>query len=1235
VYHNNFYEDVREYGGDVWYNATLQEGNWWASNTGCVDNNNDGICDNPYPVPGDDGGGEDLYPLVDPWPPTGEDTTPPASITNLANITGNFWINWTWANPSDPDFNHTMIYIDNGWVLNTSESFYNGSYSSHATKTISTHTVDTSGNINSTWVNQTTTIPNNQITITNTSGASVTEGETVYVDYDATDADSDTPTDGWGSTDNYTMTITVNNAEHTPPDPINIANTTGNFWVNHTWAAGTGNVTDSYNVSINGAWTNGTTNTYWNASYSAHAWQNITVYAWNSSGAGTLSAGSVSQDTQISNNLPVLDPIGNKAINETETLAIDADATDSDSDTLTYSCNRTDLFADFNSATGAGNWTPGYGDAGIYYVDFGASDGYGGIDNETVQITVNETEVTENLLYFSPDTSTVPGYCCSVDVDVMARVNGSNPIIATDVNITFDPNCINITNWVNNSEVWQGGSTCTFWSVPQGYVHITTSVGENPAVNGTVKIGTITIHCNNTTCCGTPLNFTSQCMFIKEGSGFIYPERDNGSFLCGWYWKDYNGEEDGGYMPDFDQNQDFNVTQPGIEENYCAPTAMANSLWWFDQKYPDRDVVSPGMSPQELIQELAWLMDTNGQRTGSPHNGTYVADEQAGIEEYLIQHGLTDLLYEHTELKPEFDWIEEEIERCQDVKLDLGFYEVINMIEEEPGHWHIEWKRIGGHAVTAVGVNSNCSQIAISDTDADNAEFGLPGVVRGTNHNHGGVLFWDPAYDHTQHNDCVSASHDIYNVAPSISPGGTWELTDPYWRNATVAYRYAYNNGEQWMNTTNYNGSSPPMVGDIRTEIEAAVVVSPKDCTPAIEVNKTVWDPVTEEWVEEITANVSEIVRFKIWIHNNGTCCNLSSIVVNDTLSESLEYADNATVNGFSCEPEEIVTAGNSTVVRWFYNASRSCTDPFNESLEYCQNITIEFDAHKILDTVDTNCANVSAWCDSVPPAWVFDEDCVTVNPAPMLNITLNPDDTVTLNWTSTCTLFDIYITENLTAGFAAEPNVTVSAMSWTDMDAPSHAMRYYKVACNGSGEQIEGNVTKIAYELKKGANWITMPSMNPPVTDAECLIGAVGTNCPTVAWWNATSQSMETYTEVMSGVYVGTNFDVKPGRGYEVQVSSDTEWSVVGWVPSICPIDLKTGANWIGMPFNTTIDDADELIEDITNCDTVAWWNPVSQSSETYTEVMPGVYVGTNFDVKPARGYEVQVTADATWTPR
>ncbi|RJS72379.1 MAG: DUF4430 domain-containing protein, partial [Candidatus Syntrophoarchaeum sp. WYZ-LMO15] len=150
----------------------------------------------------------------------------------------------------------------------------------------------------------------------------------------------------------------------------------------------------------------------------------------------------------------------------------------------------------------------------------------------------------------------------------------------------------------------------------------------------------------------------------------------------------------------------------------------------------------------------------------------------------------------------------------------------------------------------------------------------------------------------------------------------------------------------------------------------------------------------------------------------------------------------------------------------------------------------------------------------------------------------LNTDGTVTLdwgNWTGTCGTYNIYITENLTAGFPASPNATTSSISWTDTDAPSHPMRYYRVTCSDTGEQIGDNVTKITYNLRTGANWITMPSMNPPIVDADGLIKSTGS--ATVAWWNETSQSSETYSEVIPGVYVGINFDVKPARGYEAQV--------------------------------------------------------------------------------------------------
>jgi len=96
------------------------------------------------------------------------DTIPPNSITNLQNTTSDLWINWTWINPSDIDFNHNEIYINNTFILNNSLTYYNlTGLSDLITKTISLRSVDNTGNINSTWMNQTTTtqiIPPDTIT---------------------------------------------------------------------------------------------------------------------------------------------------------------------------------------------------------------------------------------------------------------------------------------------------------------------------------------------------------------------------------------------------------------------------------------------------------------------------------------------------------------------------------------------------------------------------------------------------------------------------------------------------------------------------------------------------------------------------------------------------------------------------------------------------------------------------------------------------------------------------------------------------------------------------------------------------------------------------------------------------------------------------------------------------------------------------------------------------------------
>jgi PKD repeat protein len=85
-----------------------------------------------------------------------DDTSPPSSIRDLVSYSGSSWINWTWTNPSDSDFNHTMVYLEGKFVDNTGDQYFNATNLIQGTiHTISTNTVDINGNINETWVNDT------------------------------------------------------------------------------------------------------------------------------------------------------------------------------------------------------------------------------------------------------------------------------------------------------------------------------------------------------------------------------------------------------------------------------------------------------------------------------------------------------------------------------------------------------------------------------------------------------------------------------------------------------------------------------------------------------------------------------------------------------------------------------------------------------------------------------------------------------------------------------------------------------------------------------------------------------------------------------------------------------------------------------------------------------------------------------------------------------------------------
>ncbi|HYN44778.1 MAG TPA: immunoglobulin-like domain-containing protein [Candidatus Limnocylindrales bacterium] len=89
----------------------------------------------------------------------GGDSTPPASVTGLVNVSYAMnYINWTWTDPQDEDFDKVKVYLNGEFKEDVQKGiqFYNATVTP-GTYTIGTRTVDTNSNVNATMVTHTAT----------------------------------------------------------------------------------------------------------------------------------------------------------------------------------------------------------------------------------------------------------------------------------------------------------------------------------------------------------------------------------------------------------------------------------------------------------------------------------------------------------------------------------------------------------------------------------------------------------------------------------------------------------------------------------------------------------------------------------------------------------------------------------------------------------------------------------------------------------------------------------------------------------------------------------------------------------------------------------------------------------------------------------------------------------------------------------------------------------------------
>ena len=307
-----------------------------------------------------------------------------------------------------------------------------------------------------------------------------------------------------------------------------------------------------------------------------------------------------------------------------------------------------------------------------------------------------------------------------------------------------------------------------------------------------------------------------------------------------WIWQDFNGEAAGGYLPDMDQNLDYDNADEdgdattGVDALYDAPIAVADGLVWLGRRFPAAGLPTSGPDHAALVQDLAERMATNAQTD----------DVAAGVRA-LLNNSAIGLLQVSVATEPTFASIVDSVASGdQAVTLLVGFYHVENASEVKGSGFVVEWRRTGGHYVSVAGVDPVNARIALSDPDADSAEVGAPGFVRGADHDHDGdgdpgttPDFGDPNYDHIRHGVETNASADVYDVTPAIGPGGVWvlsDLGDPLSYGALLAPFYEAASGGSLDAGVDFvtdadlldNGYPDPTVCQTYAVVEAAIVIS-------------------------------------------------------------------------------------------------------------------------------------------------------------------------------------------------------------------------------------------------------------------------------------------------------------------------------------------------------------------------------------------------------------------------
>ncbi len=281
--------------------------------------------------------------------------------------------------------------------------------------------------------------------------------------------------------------------------------------------------------------------------------------------------------------------------------------------------------------------------------------------------------------------------------------------------------------------------------------------------------------------------------------------------------------------------------------------------------------------------------------------------------------------------------------------------------------------------------------------------------------------------------------------------------------------------------------------------------------------------------------------------------------------------------------------------------------------------------------------------------AFLFPENVSYVNSTQTKN---DGTGDITLFWEeSNHTInYSVYYASSLSGAFVLLN--TTSETNYTDTTFAG-TRRFYRVdSWNPSGQNASEDYFGLhVYTLRHNTNsknWIGFPTDFVNLDTANQTLSEIR-NATAFAMWNATDQKKVSCTEFLcpNGIECtneACNFNLEQGRGYEVFIDtgepSPVQWSGVGIVYEATSVPLEVNSsdfakNWIAMYADTSLTNAQDLIQDIPNADAVTQWDSSVQTTKGLIPsfLQPGEFIGQNFNINIEEGYETSVTSSGSWS--